>query len=399
MAIRLRTPINQERLVPDTTAIIVDADTAFSRVQVGADIAYLLGVFGTGWSGLFIELDDGTKRISLVRATPFELGEIVTVTVQTLLALETFTFEVGTAQITETHDTTTPRVEQIGDDDTWVAYVREPGVIVLRRDDDPIGAEVFVLEGDEVDVGYDESLGKLVLIWVHNGKVFYSLADPADSPASLTQPSTLNSASRLPDGGDGDGYSTGVVTSFAPLKFVATDAIPPLPDGGDGDGYSTGIPSSVTPVILSVPPDPVWLRIPRPTTYSKVKGFIVWKFSHGSPRALGFVALQEGALFVDILDPQPTPRAVYAVQTVYYQGDSLGEVKSGFGGLDSPPTAGARILLPDGGDGDGPSTGTITTFAPVKLAYIDPDPIRLPDGGDGDGYSIAVEGFDPIGVG
>lgn len=280
----------------------------------------------------------------------------------------------------------------------YVAYVKDPGELYLRRDE-PLTPEVKVVDGEIVDIGYDPKLDKFIVFFVNNDRVFVTSADPGDGPTSLTQPSALTTNVRLSAGPNQGGSQSLTTEDFPPIKLALPLDSSLLSGGAGGQvGSWQGDFVAVTPSIINL--EPSVIRMARPAqeaSGSLAIGFIPLKFTAEvtAVRRLPFVPLPEGAGFADYEDPAPTPGARYACIVVYRRG--AGQFEGPRGGGAERPTAADVALLSGGSSG---ATHSLTTedFPPLKLA-LPLDNIDTSGGSQGRSFSFFSTGFGDIGVG
>jgi hypothetical protein len=151
----------------------------------------LVPKFRNGWGGFY--LDDATgKRLILEPPADFALNSNIPVNVTTASYVKNYVFRVATEQVTSTGDALQPKILDADATNIWIGYLRG-GNLILRKGN-PLTPETTVIPASQWDQGYDPDLGKYVLYWVDNGRVFFSTADPGDSPVGLPQPSTANAS-------------------------------------------------------------------------------------------------------------------------------------------------------------------------------------------------------------
>lgn len=113
MTITPVTPRDRENLVPETTAIILDATEPVVSVVVDAVTVWSGGVGQNGWVGMTVVHPAGTRLI-LDPPAPFTTGDVVTVVVTGAVSTLTYVFAVGLRQITSSDDASVPRVTEGG---------------------------------------------------------------------------------------------------------------------------------------------------------------------------------------------------------------------------------------------------------------------------------------------
>ena len=402
MTITPITPIDREKLVPISTSILIDFTGTPTLVLVDTIVVFD-GSFQAGWTGSLLNKPFGGKRLILDPPSDFALGAVVDVDVTEDGTVRlVYVFEAGTTRITSTDDASSPRVVETGVSpaiEPYVAYVREPGDMYLRQDE-PLTPEIKVVEGSIVDIGWDPTLGKLIVFFVNNGKIFVTTADPGDGPTSLTQPSALTT--RYLSGG----AAAGRQAAFSSADFPPIKILTPIDQyiGGIGaagrQGTYTGFPSPVTPAVISI--SPTIVRFPRPSQESSkslVLGFIPLKFTKEAMRRLAFVPIADGQSHVDFTDPVDTPGARYAAIVVYTRGENNpGLVESPRGGSAAVLTDGLDIYLSSGGSSGAVASFTSEDFPPLKL-LLPVDEYINTTASSGRSFAFTSTGFPPIGVG
>lgn len=385
MAITLVTPLDREKLVPVDTSVIIDFTVSPDRVDVNGAQVFNAGVFQASWTGSLINLTGGGKRLALTPPAEFAVGQIINVSVKEVGGAETaFVFQVGVRRITNTNNNTSPTIN-IASGSTYLGYVRETGELYVRLGDPP-GPEVPLLTANVVDVAFDPVLNKIVVLFVNNGKVYITTANPGDGPNSIVPP--------------GEAQTPSKAVGF-PFDSVTVNSL----SGTGTRSLVSTFPRPIAPVVISI--DPRVVRFARPADIpegSYCVGFIPFKSSvaYSSGRFMPFVALAPGAPYADMIDPAPTPRATYSAICVYERGQSPGLVYSERSAEDAVPgssggPAGADIQL-IGGAGQGIRYALAKEdFLPLKEA-VPPESVAISSLG---GYGlrrvdIVKEDFLPI---
>ena len=340
MAITLVTPLDREKLVPVDTGIIIDFTASPDTVDVNGTQVFNAGVFQASWTGSLINLTGGGKRLALTPPAEFTVGQIVSVSVEEVGgAGVAFVFQAGVRKITNTNNNTNPTIN-IASGSTYLGYVRETGELYVRFGDPP-GPEVPLLTANIVDVAFDPVLNKIVVLFVNNGKVYVTTANPGDGPNSIIPP--------------GEGQTPSKAVGL-PFDSVSIDSLP----GTGIRGLVSTFPRPIAPVVISI--DPRVVRFARPTDTPESDycvGFIPYKSSvaYSAGRFMPFVPLPPGAPYADMTDPAPTPRATYSAICVYERGQSPGLVYSERSAEDAVPGsfggAGGADVQPVGGGGQG----------------------------------------------
>jgi len=354
-------PVDQENLVSTGESLALDFKFEDPlTVTVGGVLAYddgLVPKFRNGWGGAYID-DDNGKRLILEPPTPFTINANVTVSVTTASYARSYTFRVSSQQITTTSDVTGPKITEATAANVWIGYVRS-GNLVLRKGD-PLTGEVTVIPARQWDHGYDPTLGKYLLYWIDNGRVFYSAADPGDAPEVLPEYSTING--------------------------TITEAL--------GGSESVYIKTRLTarpqdPIVKGVPPDGVLdIDIYRPTTdpsADQLVGFNLYTLWHGTASLIKYV-VADPTDPTTYLIPDYILGSQYFVRPVYDRGGELLEGASS-----------DRVGLPDYSSlaseslagSEGQYVFGSTTFPPLK--FFVPD--NVAEGLAGDEALYVFRGF------
>jgi len=304
-------PREDERLVSTGTDIVI----AFQledplTVTVGGTLAYddsLVPKFRNGWAGTYLDDVDG-KRLVLTPPSSLTINTNYLVEVTTASYGLDYTFRVGSQQITTTGDVERPKLTEATASELWIGYTRA-GELVLRKGSPP-GAETTVIASNDWDHGYDPTLGKYVLYWIDNGKVFYSVADPTDPPEVLPEVSVVN------------------------------DQVTVVPAGSSGQEVFENRNEQIQPVaIRTVPPDPLDILIYLPTgepEADQIVGFRLYKYFAGRFNEIAFVPATPGETNASYIDTGPYAEGVeYAARPVYEIGGQVYE-----GPLSSPESPG-----------------------------------------------------------
>lgn len=356
MTITLVSPLDREKLVPVDTGVIIDFTASPDRVEVNGTQVFNAGAFQASWTGSLINLTGGGKRLALTPPAEFTIGQIVNVVINEVGGgVAAFVFQVGVKKITSTNNNTNPTIN-IASGSTYLGYVRETGELYVRLGDPP-GPEVPLLTADVVDVAFDPILNKIVVLFVNNGKVYVTTANPGDGPNSIVPP--------------GEAQTPSKAVGF-PFDSVFVDSL----SGSGIRGSVSTFPRAIAPVIVSI--DPRVVRFGRPTDVPEdtyCVGFIPYKssVSYSAGRLMSFVPLAPGAPYADMIDPAPTPRATYSAICVYERGQSAGLVYSERSAEDAVPGslsgAGGADIQPVGGGGQGIRYAlTKEDFLPLKEA-------------------------------
>jgi len=333
-------PAAEERLVStgESLAIAFELEDPLT-VTVGGTLAYddgLVPKFRNGWLGSYLD-DAAGKRLILEPPASFTIYSNVSVVVTTASHSKSYFFRVATEQVTTTGDVESPRISEAAASNIWVGYTRG-GNLVLRRGD-PLTPEVTVIPASQWDHGYDPTLGKYLLYWTDNGKVFYSTADPTDTPISLPQPSVVN--------------------SLAVEAFAGEDSIIRLKKFDQI--------SMPQPVFKTRPPTAT-LAIYKPTSdpnASRLIGFNLYSLWHTTENLLHFIPVQPGDPFDwDMPSSYWYESALYFLRAVY---DRAGQL---FEGYASPTFSIPEYAEPAAvvfGGGDFLARLVSNTFPPLKF--------------------------------
>lgn len=390
MPITLVTPIDRERLVPVTTAIIIDfmattvASVTVNSVQVHNGASAL-----AGWMALLITRPGGV-RLVLDPPTSFGVGDVVLV--NALAADESevsFIFQVGLRQITSTDDASVPRVTETSDD-PWVVYSRVPGNIYARKDD-PLTSEVLVVPGDEVDIGYNEVEDEIEIMYVQNGKVFLVTGDPSDVPSTLAQPSILKSNFKTGDTGDGVTQVFASVT-FPPIKYATPSEFFITGDTGDSNNHRFQSPPN-SPIAVPLVSD-IAVVVVTPPQSSLINEVVLYKINTGASVVLAsFPYSTELQIFFD---------SAYVAGDRYYTQAKYGdpgasEMKRLAPRSDDLAGAPGDVVLV-GATGDNEAqVFSQETFAPLKRA-VPPEVLITGDTSHSGDYSSRLSFFPPAGA-
>lgn len=221
MAIIPVTPVDREKLVPVTTAVIIDFDgTSPSEVRANGVVIFD-GVTGVGgWISSKVTKPGGT-RLVLDFVAGFDVGDVVRIQASSSDGESlVYVFQVSLRQLTTTDDTSVPRITETSSR-PWIAYSREPGNIYARKDS-PVSAEILLVPGDKVDVGFNEETDEIEILYVQNGKVFITTGDKDEDPSTLAVPSVLKDPILFGDLGSNP-VTDIVMETFTPVKRAATD--------------------------------------------------------------------------------------------------------------------------------------------------------------------------------
>jgi len=326
-----------------------------------------------GWSFISISFPGGT-RLVLDPPVQFSVGDVVNVRSTSSDNDElNIVFQCGLRQITTTDDASVPRVTETSGA-PLIAYSRSPGNIYLRRDE-PLTAETLVVPGNNVDVGFNETLGQFETMYIHNGKVFIVSGEPGDALSTLTQPSILKADLRPGSTGDSPN-SRFTQTDFPPVKVaVAPDQ---LTSGDTGD--------SVNFTLRSPPDSPIAVGL-----ISEVVSVVVTPPQSTLITEVHLFKLNTGAAVLLAVFPYSTNLQIY-IDTAYINGDRY-FTQAIYGDPGAPQmrrtadrsadNAGrpGEILRP-GTTGDSPNNRfTQVDFPPLKIA-VPTDVIVSGDTGD-----------------
>lgn len=367
---------------PDT--VIVSGTLAYDRT--------LTPSFRNGWSGWYLD-DDRGKRLVMAPPSSFPVGTTVTVTTSAGTHTKEFSYRVGSDLMTSGGKSSIPRITEAGSADTWVGYIRN-GALVLRKGN-PASPETTVIPASMWDHGYDPVLGKYILYWTDNGKVFYSTADPGDSPETLVQPSTLSVSVSNGMLGGSDLKTVSRLPYVPPDPMIVGD-----PELGDLKIVITA-PTNVDPDATIVGYDimVVWYGVPVKMSYAVYAGDLT--FAPLPP-------LTYGAKFYVV--------PVYDIGGELLRGAPSGQVSApdyggvvataGVGGSDLK-TLESTVFLPlsffvpntllDGGIG-GSSISTLVKFSYDMDKYAPLDSVKASSGGSSLA-TLKVGGVGVIGVG
>jgi hypothetical protein len=408
------TPINEERLVPLDTPVIIDFIDGPSSVYVNNVTVYSGGSGQNGWTGTLITYDEG-KRLILISPSDFISGSVNFIRVRSTEddTLE-YVFQAATYRLTSTYDAGSPKIVETNISNIWIGYSRNnelqgslpadfyPGNIYLRKIN-PTTAETLVVPGTVVDIGYDSTLNKVIIYYVRNGRVFAVEADPGDLPTTLSQPRHLKSDVRTPAYGDSKnlGYS---ITEYPFLDKMIPQTVNFKANYGDSRNLSFNLSpynATPTPVILGgyLTDTQVIIRIPRVTSGEEANlliGYVIVKYSGGTPNEIGYIDISSGDAFVDFYDVAFTSETRYAVMCVYKTySRSIETTKSLPGSKASVPMIG-QVVGFDGTYGNYKGINFSSTEYPF-LDKLVPDYPEISTYGDYKGLYWALQGFDPIG--
>ncbi len=383
MAIIPVTPVDLEKLVSEETSIIVDLTLAPTLAVVDGVQVFDGSFFLASWTGSLLNLTGGGKRLVLTPPTNFALEQVVTVTVtETGGATLTYRFQVGVEKVTDTDDNSRPSLTLSSGTDYYLGYIKDPGTLYVRFTN-PLSPEVPLISATIVDVGYDPVLNKIVVLFVNNGNVYVTTANPGDGPNSIIPP------------GEAATPTKAVGLPYNSLTVGATAS-------GGLRGVLSTFPRAEAPVVVSLNPRVV--RIARPTSSPEslyCVGFIPYKSSekYASGRFLPFVPLPAGASYAEFTDPAPTPFATYSAVFVYEQGQSTKLVYSPRGNEGPLPigdAGGADIHLLKASGAGIRSLVTKQDFLPLKEAVPTENTLVIAYSGFGIRVQLEKEDFLPI---
>jgi hypothetical protein len=352
VAITPVTPVDLEKLVTSNTSIIVDLTLAPTEAVVDGVTVFDGALFLASWTGSLINLTGGGKRLVLTPPAAFALAQLVSVTIRETGGAElVYRFQVGIDQVTLSDNNSRPALApSAGVDNYYLGYIKDTGGMHVRFTN-PLSPEIQLITATVVDVGYDPVLNKVVVLFVNNGNVYVTTANPGDGPNSIIPP------------GEAQTPTKAVAFPYDSLSIGAAGA-------GTRRNPYVGFPRTLTPVVISL--NPRVIRFNRPTDVAEnglCVGFLPFKSSqdYSGGRVLPFVALPDGAVYADYTDPAPTPRATYSAICVYRQGQSTGLVYSEVGGEDRLPTGADVLTMQPAGSGSQSRFGS-QSFPPLKLA-------------------------------
>ena len=385
------TPVDRERLVPVTSAVIIDFNGTYPAEVKADTIVIFDGLIGqNGWTSLLVTKPGGT-RLVLDKVTPLVFGDVVEIIATASDASSvTYRFQAGLKQITTSDDASVPRITEVGTGDPpWVVYSREPGNVYARKDE-PLTDEVFLVPGNKVDIGYDEVRNEIEIMYIHNGKVFLVTGQPSETPSTLTQPSILKTNFKTGDVGTWDD-STFAKADFPPVKLAAPPDGPMVTgDVGTWEFSTYALPPSSAPAVALLGPPVAVIIGPSPSTL--ITAVHLFKSHFGAVTLLAeFTYSLDLSIYLD-----------YA----YVDGDTY-LTKSVYG----DPGAPARQRLTDpsasaaAGPGDAYATGDVGTwddstyttanFPPLKLAVPTDGPYVTGDVGDPGDHAYSRNWFPP----
>lgn len=378
MTIVAVTPVDRERLVPVTTAIIQDYMATSSTGVWVNDVQVFNGVAAlAGWSFISISFPGGT-RIVLDPPSSFSVGDVVRVRSQAADGDELdLVFQCGLRQITTTDDASVPRITETSDDPI-IAYSRAPGNIYLRRDE-PLTSEVLLVPGDNVDVGFNETTNKFEVMYVHNGKVFVITGDPGDAFSTLAQPSILKT--NVSPGTTGDFSRNQLsLTDFPPVKIAVPSD--PVFSGDTGDGYRFSLTSPPnSPQAFALLSDSATTVVVAPSQSTLIKEILLYKINTGAATLIA--SLPYSTQIQIFIDNAYMPGDRYFTQAVH--GDPWSSVMNRFAdrSVDTAGTPGDIVTTGDTGDFS-TNRFTFTDFPPLKIA-VPSDFVFSGDTGDAAG--------------
>lgn len=354
-----RYPVHGEKLVSTGESLAIDFRDPGEDpllITVNGTVVYddsLSPKFRNSWTGSYIDDAEG-QRIVLIPPAPLTIHTNYTVVVNTAAATKTYTFRVGSQQITTSNDAESPKITEATAAALWIGYVRN-GRLYLRKGN-PLTGAVEVIETGQFEHGYDPTLGKYILYWVDRGKIYYATADPTDTPETLVPPNDANSEVRI---------------------GLGSDKIPFL---GDHDEVL------LAPHVRGAPPDAdLDVDIYRPTgdpEATQVVGFIVYKFIAGTFQKIAEIPIAAGETLATFTDPTLTPGAEYSAAPIYSVGGR--RVEGPMSPRVAPPDYSGLVKLGLGSD-IGPSVPSSQyvksqSYPPLSLFF--PDTVRLGLGSD-----------------
>lgn len=400
--IKLVTPQNGEQLVSVDTSIVLDFGVDPTTMYVDNVLVYDHNdtpAFKNSWSGVYLN-DINGRRLILDPPTPFARGALVKVDANTVTTTVTFLFLVTTAQITNDNDAKQPKISKISTE-IWLARIKDlTGKLQLRKGDPP-GSETEVIPAQSVDIGYDSTLGKFVLLYTADGKVYYTTADPADLPEVLPEPSTVTAD--IINSPAESGYASYPATTFMPVKRAFEDQ----EIQSFREGYSYGLPvlltTPTTPHVVSAPPEFSTVTIHMYTSTSLPANFVGFDLLRFNPETgiFEYIAFIPGTNDGSVLVYEDN---VYLVSCFYYVFPvfDMGNINvrgSNKSAAAQPPTQSTLIKVVVSGSGymydivGAPFRTNV--YAPVKKSFEDEE-ISSTDSG----FALySWTGFGLIGVG
>ena len=369
MTLTVVSPRDRERLVPLSPSIIVDARGETVAQAVVNEVVVWNGVTPlAGWMALTIPFPGGV-RLVLDPPAPFTTAQVVNVVVGgSVTTSVSFLFQVGLRQITFTDDASVPRVAETSAA-PWVVYSRVPGNVYARKDE-PLTAEVLVVPGDKVDVGFNESTNEVEIVYIQNGKVFLVSGADDEVPSTLAQPSILKSNVKSGVTGESPNHRHDVVT-FTPIKF-ATPIDGTLVSGFTGESpfiTFSSPPNSPAPVAFLGTPA---AAIVPPVSSTLITSVRLFKINTGA--AVQVAELPYSTEIQVFLDPAYAEGDRYYTQSVY--GDQGASAMRRLTARSADAGATNGDFLRAGFTGESPQhTHSTVTFAPLKLAVPTDGPV------------------------
>ena len=251
----------------------------------------------------------------------------------------------------------------------WVGYSREPGNIYVRKDE-PLTAEVLLVPGDKVDIGYSETTNEIEIVYIQNGKVFIVTGQASENPSTLVQPSILKTNIKSGVTGESPNHRHDVVT-FTPIKLaVPTDG--PLVSGFTGESpfiTFSSPPNSPAPVAFLGTPA---AAIVPPVSSTLITSVRLFKINTGA--AVQVAELPYSTEIQVFLDPAYAEGDRYYTQSVY--GDQGASAMRRLTARSADAGATNGDFLRAGFTGESPQhTHSTVTFAPLKLAVPTDGPV------------------------
>jgi hypothetical protein len=407
------TPVFGEKLVTDTTNIIIDfleEPTLITvRQGIGLPVTVYDGAFQNGWSGEYLS-GSNDARIYLDPPSNFTLTEVVYVVVETENDELSYLFYVDTRQITTTNDAWSPRITTAGIK-KWEGHVKGilSGSVYLQKINPDTGEQEVAL-AEIFDHGYDPDLDKYILLYVHSGNVYYSLADPSDTPSRLLDPALqsetgqwsprLTNNKKKLNPSSGENKDPGI-NSYPPTKIVKTETIS-IEKFGCGIEFGVEkFTATLSTHVRTVPLESL-LQVEMVATEESPEaemttGFELYKVTEGTPNLITTLYLEEGEISIRYNDCSllSVLNGIELVNVFYYaiplyniEGKIFRGEKSSNAEI---PKFGSVANIQIKGSGENRDPG-ITSYIPLKNTYLEDNYIEKV--GSGRRGSLLIDGVE-----